>query len=460
MMDLLGSPVGALLARPWLDGPGLAGLRHLYLPLSRLWAAANAASGDAGRFRAGVGVAFPGFWSDSRLSDLLARHGRAQAEAVAARAAWEQAVFGAADVNALALDRVRRKAATRHVATRAWFYPLLFPARPPVARWSIDTPAETAAHVAALRADRSALGETIDAAALVASQAFVDRGLREYWLRGATPSALLQQRSGSETFYARVVEPAEGPCDATLVFGSGLGLEMDLLALERDSGRLLAERGWRVIEPISPYHGLRTMPGFYCGEPFYAAAPSAAFDLIVGQAIETAALIAWAHARFDGPVAVAGISMTSIVAQWVASTCHLWPARARPDAVMMISHAGRIEGVTFEGALVAALGLDGALRKAGWSRRALARLSREVDPAPTPALPPARIVSVLGETDRWLPYDEGLAFARQWALPEANIFRYRLGHLGMPVQLLRDRAPFARLRQVMGAEPERPKSRG
>ena len=65
---------------------------------------------------------------------------------------------------------------------------------------------------------------------------------------------------------------------------------------------------------------------------------------------------------------------------------------------------------------------------------------------------PSRIVSVLGETDRWVPYEDGLDVARRWRLPEANVFRYPLGHLGMPVQLTRDTAPFDRLRRVL-AEP-------
>jgi hypothetical protein len=95
------------------------------------------------------------------------------------------------------------------------------------------------------------------------------------------------------------------------------------------------------------------------------------------------------------------------------------------------------------------LRLDLALAGAGWSRTALARLSRIVDPAAVPAVPPSHIVSVLGETDRWLPYDGGLDVARRWGLPEANVFSYRLGHLGMPVQLSRDAAPFVRLKQIL-----------
>jgi hypothetical protein len=117
---------------------------------------------------------------------------------------------------------------------------------------------------------------------------------------------------------------------------------------------------------------------------------------------------------------------------------------------MLISHSGRVEDVTFGGALAAALGLDRALTDAGWSRQALARLSAAIDPAEVPALPPSRIVSVLGETDRWLPYADGHAVAQRWELPANNLFRYRLGHLGMPVQLTRDPAPFERLMRVLG----------
>lgn len=89
--------------------------------------------------------------------------------------------------------------------------------------------------------------------------------------------------------------------------------------------------------------------------------------------------------------------------------------------MLLISHSGRIQDVTFAA----------------------------IDPAEAPSLAPSRIVSVLGETDRWVPYGDGLAVVRCWKLPEANIFRYPLGHLGMPVQLTRDPAPFEQLRQVL-----------
>ncbi len=449
-MDVLfRSPLGALLAKPWVDEAGLFGLRRWYFPLSRLWAAANAAGDDTSRFRDEIGASVAA-WPEPYLRSVLARNAGRKAAAEAARAAWEAALFGAAaDDDCLLLDRRRRAAATRHLATRASFYPLLFPNRPPSARWEIDQPAEVERALGPALAHPDGLyAAAVDVGAVTASLPVATGRSREYWLRAPTPAARLHRRPGSETLYARVIEPADPACP-TLVFGSGLCLEFELLTVSRGPATRLAELGWRVVEPISPYHGLRAMPGRYGGEPFFAAGPTSSIDLIAGQAIESALLIAWCRQRFGGNVALAGISMTSFVAQQAASRCHLWPAEARPDGVMLISHSGRIEDVTFGGALAVTLGLDRALARAGWSRQALARLSELIDPTAQPAIAPSNIVSVLGETDRWVPYDDGLAVAQKWRLPEANVFRYPLGHLGMPVQLTRDAAPFERLRQVL-----------
>jgi hypothetical protein len=451
MNVLFGSPLGALLARPWVDRAGLFGLRRWYLPLSRLWAAANVAGEDPSRFRDEIGAPLPAFWSAVRLRALLERNSRARLDAERARVAWETAIFDEADTGSDPgqLDRRRRVAATRHLATRGWFYPLLFPRRPPVARWRIDRPEQVEREFGPMLDPARLYRTPLDIGAIEVSRPFVKNGVREYWLRVPTPATRLSGRPGSERFYARVIEPADGAPRDTLIIGSGLCLEFELLSVAHDPGARLAAMGWRVIEPVSPYHGLRAMPGYYGGEPFFAAGPTSSIDLIAGQALESALLVTWSRARFGGKVAVAGISMTSFVAQQVASHCHFCAPEARPDAVMLISHSGRIEDVTFGGALSAMLGLDLALADAGWSREALARLSRIIDPAEAPALPASHIVSVLGETDRWVPYDDGLEVARRWKLPAANIFSYPLGHLGMPVQLARDAAPFMRLKQLL-----------
>jgi hypothetical protein len=75
--------------------------------------------------------------------------------------------------------------------------------------------------------------------------------------------------AGSEHLYARVFEPADRTVCDTLLFGSGLCLELHLLPAGRDPARGLAGRGWRLIEPISCHHGLCAMLGFYRGEAFF-----------------------------------------------------------------------------------------------------------------------------------------------------------------------------------------------
>ena len=93
MNVLLSSPLGALLAKPWLDPVGLFGAERWYLPLSRLWAAANVAGEDAGLFRDNIGALQPGFRSAGHLRATLGRHARARLKAETARRDWEDAIF-------------------------------------------------------------------------------------------------------------------------------------------------------------------------------------------------------------------------------------------------------------------------------------------------------------------------------------------------------------------------------
>ncbi|MGE5150193.1 MAG: hypothetical protein ACM3II_08740 [Rhodospirillaceae bacterium] len=245
MNVLLDSPIGGLLARPWLDAAGLFGLRR-YMPLSRLWAAANTAEGDVAVFRDQMG-GLPAFWSTFQLRPLLAHHDRLKRAADEARRTWETAIFDSHQASDPGpLDDRRRRASTVHQMTRGYFAPLLIPRRPALARWQIDPPG-------ALQADPPALYRApIDPKSVEVSRRFVREGLAEYWLRAPTPSPRLVARSGSEQLYARVIEPADGQARDALIFGSGLCLEFDLLAAApRDPGRRLAAMGWRVIEPIS-----------------------------------------------------------------------------------------------------------------------------------------------------------------------------------------------------------------
>jgi hypothetical protein len=448
------SPLGAVVARPWVDPVALGALRRWYFPLSRLWAAANAAEGDIERFFTEPGTPANGPMSRRIAGPVLRRHEAARRQAARGRTLWEEAAFGAqavAPAELARLDGARRRAASLHLATRGLLYPLLFPRRAPVAAWSVPTPAAVEAAYGAGRADPAgAYGVPAAMPRIEVSHPAARAGTEERWLRFATPHPPLASRPGCGTVYARVVEPAGlPPCAPTVIAGNGLCVESDILVNSIDPGGVLAPLGFRVVDVISPYHGLRTQAGTYGGEPFLAAAPLGTLDLIVGQTLETVVLIDWCRRHFSGPVAVGGISMTSFVAQQVATRCRHWPAHLRPDALLLVSHSGRIEEVTFAGSLIRALGLTAWLKAAGWTRDSLMRWEGLLNPGGAPGLPPAHIVSVLGVADRLLPFETGREVARSWSLPSENVFELQVGHLAMPVALMRDDRPLLRLKAVM-----------
>src|ERR1044072_2629924 len=247
MEVLFRSPLGALLARPWVDQAGLLGLKRWYFPLSRLGAAANVAGDDTVRFRDEIGAPIAA-WPEPYLRSVLARNAARKAAAEAARSTWETSLFGdAPDRDCLLLDRRRRAAATRHLATRASFYPLLFPIRPPSARWEIDQPARVEHDLGAAIARPDRLYDVaVDVGTVAVSPPVMRDGLCEYWLRAPTPAPRLHLRPGSEMLYARVTEPADAAPGPTLIFGTGLCLEFELLTVARGPATRLADLGWRV----------------------------------------------------------------------------------------------------------------------------------------------------------------------------------------------------------------------
>ena len=121
-------------------------------------------------------------------------------------------------------------------------------------------------------------------------------GTREYLVRFPTPSPFVD-----DTAYARVYEPFEADPDAalsTLVFGTGLAMACDLIGYwteEEYVGRDLAQRGYRVVLPIPPWHGRREVTGTYSGEPYLARMPASAVELYATAAAETAVLTGWAR---------------------------------------------------------------------------------------------------------------------------------------------------------------------
>ena len=107
------------------------------------------------------------------------------------------------------------------------------------------------------------------------------------------------------------------------------------------------------------------------------------------------------------------------------------------------------EEVTFNGTLVQTLGLNAELDAAGWSRPELLQWEALMNPKGALGLSSDRIISVLGSGDTLLPFATGLELARAWSLPAENVFELKVGHLTMPVALMRDDRPLRRLREVL-----------
>jgi hypothetical protein len=214
---------------------------------------------------------------------------------------------------------------------------------------------------------------------------------------------------------------------------------------------VMCRLGFRVIEITTPWHARRCRTGDYGGERFFATAPIGQIDLFTAQAKETGVLIDWCHRNFATPVVLAGISLGSFVAQLVAAHSAHWPEKARPDALLLITHTGKMEEVVFESGLVEGIGIPAALEKAGWSQQQMLRWAPLMDPPGAPALPADRIVSVLGMSDRVTPVGGGLDLVKRWGVPTQNAFVDRQGHFGAAVKLIRDDSPLRRVQEIVGA---------
>jgi hypothetical protein len=248
--------------------------------------------------------------------------------------------------------------------------------------------------------------------------------------------------------YAKVMEPkVDNP--PTIVIGNGVCMEPENARDLVDAATVMCRLGFRVIEITTPWHARRCRTGDYGGERFFATAPMGQIDLFTAQAKETGVLIDWCHRNFATPVVLAGISLGSFVAQLVAAHSAHWPEQARPDALLLITHTGKMEEVVFESGLVEGIGIPAALEKAGWSQTQMLRWAPLMDPPGAPAMPASRIVSVLGMADRVTPVGGGLDLVKRWGLPAENLFVERQGHFGAAVKLIRDDSPLRRVQEIV-----------
>lgn len=447
LFRLIRSPLGAIIARPWFHGLASWFLIRWFFPLSRLWAAASLAEGSVERFAEAIPLPAIGDRRRQRIERVLRKTEAARRQAGEARDAWESAFFGAEalpGVTLVAFEHRRRAASNAYMMGRFDFR-FLRRRGVPAANWKIpDGAAVEAAYGAFIEHPERAYAAPDPMPKVEASWAIPASIGRKYWLRFASPSKRIDGMA-----YATVHEPDGDEPPPTLVFGHGVGVENDLWRETVDNVLLLVRSGIRVIEITGPGHGLRAQRGHYGGEPFFATAPLGVLDLFTAEVPEMAVLIDWARRHGSERVGLGGVSLGALVAQLALTHAGHWPAACRPDAALLITHAGTIEQTAAGGTLTRGLGLPQAMEAAGWTSVEFARWRTLTDPIGEPALQAGKIVSVLASRDDVTPFASGRKLVRDWGVPPENLFILRQGHFSLPLALLRDRRPFARFARVL-----------
>jgi len=436
---LLQSALGDLVLRPWFDWVALNSVARGYFPLSRAWAAALASGGDLARFRAELGIAdLPRTLTQPALA--LVQNRRASYQTAVRD--WQSAFFAAADPGEAALveaERQRQEAAHQMMLTRFAFLPLR--GRLPAVRWEVASPREAAADHDARLATPEAAYPAAAQPEIAVSRPVLSAYGREYWLRYPAPLA-------GDTAWARVVEPEHVANPPTLVFLHGIAMENEMWRGSADMASELALQGIRVIKPEGPWHGRRRLEGWYGGEPAIGLGPKGFLDLFHYWIAEVSVLVAWAKAQGGAAVALGGVSLGALNAQRAAVAANYWPARCRPDALILVATSGAVMGVAHSGSLANAVNLAPQIEAAGWSADELRRWLPLLEPQEAPAMAAGRIVMVLGHADDVTPSAGGKALARRWQVPAANIFARHQGHFSVSLGILRDRAPLERLKEI------------
>jgi hypothetical protein len=444
----LRSPAGGLVARPWLDALSLRVLSRWFFPLSRMWAAAGVADGDAERFFAAIS-ATPDRAALQRATRALARFETARQRSAEADARWEDAFFSPAtpsDSELIAIETERRNRKHAFNATRRHFRSLLRPglAIPPV-RWAIPTPEDAAADFAAALADIDAYyAPPAPLPKITRSRRVQGPAGPEYWLRFASPSTRL-----NDTVHARVFEPEGVANPPTLVFGHGICVESDHWRGLVDEVHTICRAGIRVIRPEAPGHGRRVAPGRYGGESFIAQGPAGPLETFGAELPEWAVLVGWARDQGSRAVAVGGTSLGALATQLLITHAQNWPEHLRPDAALLITHCGAMADTATRSSLATAWGVGEAMAAAGWGPADGARFFALVDPAGLPVMPPENIVTVLGDRDTVTPYDSGRTLIESWGLPAENRFIWPRGHFSVPAGLVHDSAPIRRFAAIL-----------
>ncbi|MGP1397803.1 MAG: NUDIX domain-containing protein [Inquilinaceae bacterium] len=447
---LMRSPLGRMVARPWLDDMTLLSLRDWVLPLSRARAVAEVSNGNLDAFLDQLDV------SPDRVASprLMERHLRAvdgfRRQLDDANAEWESTLFGpgAGDPAArVAAEEARLDASTTLTWSGLRFALFARHQRIERCRWEIPSVEEVAArHGARLSSPATAYALPDPLPEVEESRHVASPLGMEYWIRFPSPDPDM-----GDLCWARVFEPAGVVRPPTVIHLHGVCMEADHIRGPLREVEAFCRRGLRVITPEAPWHGRRRLPGRYGGEPFVARTPQSALDHFSAHVRELAVLTGWAR-RSGAPVGWSGLSLGAFCAQLAATHAGAWPAALRGDALLLFVTAEGLAEIALTGAFARAFGVDARLTQAGWSKADLERWSPLTDPLGPPAMGPDRVFAVIGSEDTVAPFPRGLGLIRRWGVPEGQVHIRRQGHFTVPIGLMADAAPLdafaGRLREV------------
>lgn len=446
----LNNPVGAFLSPHLIDAPALWWVTRVFMPLSRLWAAADAAAGDPARFLAEVPVANPDRWKRDRIARLLDDFEDRRAAAEAADSAWLDGFFGGGRTSAdrlSDLESERVGAAQKWLLARVRFTPLILRGGVPSVRFDIPGLEEAENIYGPAKERPEQLYEPpSDPPHVDVSRAYRTRFGRDYWIRFPSPSA----RIGG-MFWARVHEPREEADLPTVIFGNGVCIEWDQMRRRVDIVADLCRAGCRVIEIEAPWHGRRREPGTYSGEPFIARAPVGGLDLMTAQVREIAALTAWLRGNGVRRVGLAGISMGALASLLAAGHARHWPAQFQPDALALITFSGALHRLPLDSGLAQGAGLREAALAKGWTGEKLDEYAPFTDVSAGPGLDPANVMAVVGKKDVVTPFADAHPLLSAWGVPEENISEAAGGHFSTPMATGAEHAVLRRFVEALKA---------
>jgi hypothetical protein len=442
--EWLRSPFGGVVLHRWFDFTVLRLLTGFVLPCQRLAALGESVDFDLRRFR-DSGVKLPFWVSDQRLAPLLDALRSAYAEMMETEA-HARKLIGAAVSQAqyAAAERERVRASSAYLVARYRFGDMIMGANAVAFRTASED--EVAAEFGGFLDQPARMFMPPEQPVDIAESPEIPiGGSLTRALRFSVPGSAIEGPA-----FARVFEPVGAAAAPTFIYAHGIAIDGDQLGLGIDEIASLTGRGVRVVRLVNPWHGRRRLRGSWSGEPVLAEAPLGAFRFMTTIVRELAVLVRWVRQRYGGAVAIGGLSLGALSAQLATVHCKNWPEEMRPDAALLMTTDGRLDRVAFEGLLTQKVGLDRALADAGWSREKLARWQPLVNAEQPLSLDPARVVIALGGADEVTRFKGGLALARLWDLPERNLFvRSRQGHFSVPLGMVPDDAPLARLTDIL-----------